>query len=487
MNDPRRGSASVMRSGSGAVDAVVVGSGPNGLAAAITIAQTGRKVVVFESADTVGGGCRSGELTLPGFVHDLCSTVYPFGLTSPMFRSLPLAEHGLEWIEPPVMLAHPFDDGTAACVYKDIGWTADTLGPDAAAYRNLFGPLYAQWPTIADAVLGPLRWPRHPLVLGRFGLLAVQSADRLARRTFAMPAARALFGGIAAHSMLPLDARPTAGVGLVLNLMAHVGGWCLPRGGAQRLADALVRYLQSLGGEIVTGTPIRSLDDLPPARAVLCDLSPKPLLRLAGDRLPRSFQRALERYRYGIGVFKVDWALETAIPWRNPECSQAATVHLGATLEEIATSERDAWHGRHAARPFVLVTQPTLFDPSRAPDGRHIAWTYCHVPHGSAVDMLPRIEQQIERFAPGFRDRVLGRAVMCPADIEQRNPNFVGGDIGAGVTKVSQPFARPTWRTYSTPVRGLYICSASTPPGPGVHGMCGYFAARRALREVLSD
>ena len=470
-----------------AVDAVIVGSGPNGLAAAIVIAQTGRKVIVFEAADAIGGGCRSGELTLPGFVHDLCSAIYPFGLSSPMFRSLPLAEHGLEWVEPPAMLAHPFDDGTAACVYKAVGRTADGLGSDAAAYRNLFEPLVETWPRIEDAVLGPLRWPRHPVVVARFGMQAVQSADRFARRTFETQAARALFGGIAAHSMLPLDARPTAGVALVLNLMAHVAGWCLPRGGAQRLADALARHLRLLSGEIVTGNTVRSLDDLPPSRAVLCDLSPKPLLRLAGGRFPPRFRRALERYRYGIGVFKVDWALDGPIPWRNPECGRAATVHLGGTLEEIAASERDAWYGRHAARPFVLVTQPTLFDPSRAPDGRHTAWTYCHVPHGSAVDMLPRIEQQIERFAPGFRDRVIGRAVMCPADIERRNANFVGGDIAAGVTTVSQPFARPTWRTYSTPVRGLYICSASTPPGPGVHGMCGYFAARRALREVLRD
>ena len=476
-----------MRNADRSVDAVVVGSGPNGLAAAIVIAQTGRKVIVFESADTIGGGCRSGELTLPGFTHDLCSAIHPFGVASPMFRTLPLAQHGLEWIEPPAMLAHPFDDGSAACVYRAVGDTADGLGPDRVAYRSLIEPLIEVWPRIENAVLGPLRWPRHPLALARFGARALQSADQLAHRLFESDTARGLFGGIAAHAMLPLDARPTAGIALVLTLMAHVGGWCLPRGGAQSLANALAGHLRSLGGEIVTASPIRSLDELPRARAVLCDLSPRPLLRLAGDRFPPRFRRALERYQYGMGVFKVDWALEAAIPWQNPDCARAGTVHLGGTLEEIAASEHDAWHGRHPTRPFVLLVQPTLFDPSRAPRGRHVAWTYCHVPHGSSVDMLPRIEQQIERFAPGFRERVIGRAVMRPVDIERHNANLVGGDIGAGMSTVRQRFARPTWRTYSTPVRGLYICSASTPPGPSVHGMCGYFAARRALREVLRD
>src|SRR5688572_15955415 len=304
LNSQPRG-ASVMPGADRSVDAVVVGSGPNGLAAAIVIAQTGRKVIVFESADSIGGGCRSGELTLPGFVHDLCSAIHPFGVTSPVFRALPLVQHGLEWIEPPAMLAHPFDDGSAAYVYKAVGRTADGLGPDAAAYRNLLDPVVEIWPRIESAVLGPLRWPRHPVALARFGMHALQSANRLAHRVFESDAARALFGGIAAHAMLPLDARPTAGIGLVLNLMAHVGGWCLPRGGAQSLANALAGYLRSLGGEIVTASPIRSLDDLPRARAVLCDLSPRPLLRLAGDRFPPRFRRALQRYRYGMGVFKV--------------------------------------------------------------------------------------------------------------------------------------------------------------------------------------
>lgn len=468
-------------------DAVVIGSGPNGLTAAIELARAGRSVVVVEAADTIGGGCRSEQLTLPGFVHDVCSAIHPFAVASPMFRSLPLEAHGLEWIHPHAAAAHPLDGGRAAIVYRSVERSAATLGRDAAAYRNLYGRLVESWPKLEQGVLGPLRWPRHPLTFARFGLQALQSCDRLARRLFEDEPARAVLAGMAGHGMLPLDARPTAGVGLVLNLMAHVAGWPMPRGGAQRLADALASYLRSLGGQIITGAPVRSLGELPRARAVLCDLSPRPLLRLAGSQFPATYRRALERYRYGMAVFKVDWALDGPIPWRNPDCGEAGTVHLGGTLDEIAASERDAWHGRHASRPFILLAQPTLFDPSRAPQGRHIAWTYCHVPHGSDADMLPQIEAQIERFAPGFRDRVLARAVLRPVDIERRNPNFVGGDIAAGVADLRQLFARPTWRTYSTPHRGLYICSAATPPGVGVHGMCGYFAARRALREVLAD
>ena len=465
--------------------AVVVGSGPNGLAAAIEIARTGRKVIVFEAADTIGGGCRSAELTLPGFVHDICSAIHPFAILSSCFQSLPLAEFGLEWIQPPLAMAHPFDDGTVAWVSRSVDETAAALGPDGPSYRNVIGSIVGSWPQIGSAVLGPLCWPQHPIALARFGLRALQPADRTARRLFTTERARALFAGIAAHAMLPLDRRPTAGVGFVLNATAHLAGWPMPRGGARSFTAALANYLRSLGGEIVTGTRVSSIDELPPSRAVLCDLSPAPLLKLAGHRFPASYRRALERYRYGMAVFKVDWALDGPIPWRNPECGRAGTVHLGGTLNEIAASERDVWNGRHPERPYVLLTQPTLFDASRAPAGKHVAWTYCHVPRGSTNDMLPAIERQIERFAPGFRDRVLARAVMNAADIEAYNPNFVGGDIAAGVTDLRQLFARPTWRTYSTPVRGLYICSASTPPGVGVHGMCGYFAAQRALREVF--
>jgi len=466
-------------------DAVVVGSGPNGLAAAITIAQTGRKVIVFEAEPTIGGGVRSAALTLPGFVHDTCSAVHPMAGASPFFRTLPLAAHGLEWVEPDVHLAHPFDDGTSAVVYRSLPRTAAELGADAAAYRRVIGSVVEAWPRIEREVLGPLGIPHHPFALARFGLHALQPAEGLARRAFARNETRALFAGIAAHGMLPLDRRPSAAFALVLGAMAHIAGWMAPRGGAQKLTDALAAHLRSLGGEIVVGAPIESIDDLPPAKAILCDVSPRPLLKMAGHRFPGAYRRALERYRYGAGVFKVDWALDAPIPWRSAACSRAGTVHVGGSLDEIARSEQDAWAGRPADRPFVLLAQPTLADPTRAPDGRHVAWGYCHVPHASTADMLPRIEQQIERFAPGFRDRVLARSVMTSADLERRNRNLVGGDIGAGVSDLAQLFTRPTWRTYSTPLRGLYICSASTPPGVGVHGMCGYFAARRALSDVL--
>jgi len=467
------------------VEAIVVGSGPNGLAAAIAIAQTGRKVIVFEAEPTPGGGVRSGELTLPGFVHDVCSAVHPLAVKSLFSRTLPLGSHGLEWIEPPIMLAHPFDDGTSAVIYRSLERTAVELGDDGPAYRRLVGSVVAAWPRLESAVLGPPRLPRHPVTLARFGLHALQPAESLARRSFRTAQARALFAGIAAHGLLPLDRRPTAAFALVLGAMAHVAGWAIPRGGAQRLTDALAGHLASLGGEIVTGNRVRSVDDLPSSKAVLCDLSPRPLLAIAGHRFPPAYRRRLERYRYGTDAFKVDWALTGPIPWRSEPCTRAGTVHVGVTLEEIVWSEREAWQGRAAARPFVLLAQPSLFDPTRAPAGCHTAWAYCHVPQGSAEDMLGRIEQQIERFAPGFRDVVLARSVRYPADIERHNANLVGGDIGAGISDLAQLAARPTWQTYTTPVRGLYICSAATPPGVGVHGMCGYFAAQRALADVL--
>jgi phytoene dehydrogenase-like protein len=372
-------------------------------------------------------------------------------------------------------------------VERSADVTAAALGADAAAYRRLVGGLVAAWPTLEPAVLGPPGWPRAPLAMARFGWTALRSAEALARTAFESERTRAAFAGIAAHGMVPLDRRPTAAFGLVLAALAHVVGWVLPAGGAQSVTRALAGCLESLGGRILTGARVTSIDDLPKARAMLCDLSPRPLLAIAGHRFPPGYRRRLERYRYGPGAFKVDWALDGPIPWRDHACSRAATVHLGATLEEIARAERECWEGRLSERPFVLLVQPSLFDPARAPAGRHTAWAYCHVPHGSGADMLAPIEQQIERFAPGFRDRILARAVAAPADLERRNANLVGGDIGAGVMDLRQLWTRPTWRTYSTPVRGLYVCSASTPPGVGVHGMCGYFAAQRALREVLRD
>jgi phytoene dehydrogenase-like protein len=468
-------------------DAIVIGSGPNGLAAAIVIAQAGRSVTVFEAEPTIGGGARSAELTLPGFAHDVCSAVHPFARASPFFRTLPLEVHGLEWIEPPIMVAHPFDDGRCAVIHRSIQSTAASLGADGPAYRRLITPIVDSWPQLEPSVLGRLRWPRHPVALARFGVQALRSASGLTRALFADDRTRALLAGIASHAMLPLEKVPTAAFGLVLAALAHVAGWVIPRGGAQRLTDALAAHLRSLGGTIESDARVQSIDDLPPVRAILCDLSPKPFLTIAGHRLPPWYRRQLERYRYGMGVFKVDWALDGPIPWRSAACARAGTVHLGGSLEEMEQSERAAWEGRLAERPFVLLAQPTLFDPTRAPEGRHIAWTYCHVPHGSAADMLPPLEQQIERFAPGFRGRVLARAVTKPADIERHNANLVGGDIGAGICDVRQLFLRPTWRAHSTPVRGLYLCSASTPPGVGVHGMCGYYAAQRALDEVLRD
>jgi phytoene dehydrogenase-like protein len=467
-------------------DAIVIGSGPNGLAAAIEIARTGRKVLVLEAEPTIGGGVRSAELTLPGFVHDICSAVHPLAIASPFFRTLPLDAHGLRWITPPLMLAHPLDDGTATVMAKSMDETAAQMGADGAAYRGLFGAIVDAWPKLETAILGPaLRIPSHPFALARFGLSAIQPAAQLARRRFSTAGARALFAGIAAHGMLPLDQRPTAAFGLVLGAAAHVAGWVFPRGGAQSLTDALASYFRSLGGEIVTGQRVASVDDLPPARAVLCDLSPRPLLQIAGHKFPDWYRQKLEEYRYGCGVFKVDWALETPIPWRASACAQAGTVHVGGTLEEIERGEQEAWNGRAPERPFVLVTQLSRFDTTRAPADRQTVWGYCHVPHGSTEDMLARIEAQIERFAPGFRERVLARSVMRPADVERHNANLVGGDIGAGVSDIPQLFLRPTRLMYSTPVRGLYICSASTPPGVGVHGMCGYYAAQRALREEL--
>jgi phytoene dehydrogenase-like protein len=470
----------------GTYDAVVIGSGPNGLAAAITLARAGRAVLVIEGRDSVGGGMRTAELTLPGFRHDICSAVHPLGVASPFFRSLPLEEHGLRWIQPAAPLAHPLDHGQAIVLERSIDATAAYLGRDGAAYRRWMAPLAGQWEAILADLLGPLRLPRHPVSFARFGVGAILPAAGLARAWFRGQRARALFAGLASHSIMPLGKPVTAAYGLMLGLLAHGVGWPMPAGGSQSIADALASYLRSLGGEISTGWWVRSLDELPPASAYLFDITPRGLLRIAGDALPAGYRRTLGRYRYGPGVFKLDYALDGPIPWRNPTVGRGGTVHVGGTLAEIVASERDAWQGRHSPRPFALVVQPSLFDPSRAPAGKHTVWAYCHVPNGSTVDMSAAIEGQIERFAPGFRDRILARHAMNAAQLEQYNPNYVGGDINSGVQDLFQHFTRPAVRVspYTTPNPRIFLCSSATPPGGGVHGMCGYWAGQAALRAL---
>jgi phytoene dehydrogenase-like protein len=465
-------------------DAVVVGAGPNGLAAAVRLAQEGLSVRVYEKAETVGGACRSTEVTLPGFVHDTGSAVHPLAAASPFLRQLPLERYGLEWVYSPAFLAHPLDNSPAVVARGAVEETAEQLDSDGAAYRRLFKYLVRDWSAVEDSLLGPLRMPRHPVAMARFGLTGLTSANRLARSWFAKPPARALFAGNAAHSMLPLEMLPTAAIGLVLLVAGHAKGWPFPKGGAQAIPDAMAGYLRSMGGEIVTGLPIGNIGELPAARAVLLDVTPRQLLALATGYLPPAYAARLRNYRYGMGAFKMDWALDGPIPWRDPRCAQACTVHLGGTLPEIAASERAAWNGDPPQSPFVLLAQPSLFDSSRAPEGKHTVWAYCHVPFGSKEPMEDRIEEQIERFAPGFRSRVLARHVMDPAALEAYNPNLVGGDINGGAQTLSQLFTRPTIETYSIPAKGLFLCSASTPPGGGVHGMCGYHAANAAIRYI---
>jgi phytoene dehydrogenase-like protein len=443
--------------------------------------------VLREAESTVGGGLRSSELTLPGFTHDVCSAVHPLALTSPFFRTLPLADFGLEWIQPPAALAHPLDDGSAALLERSPDATAQGLGPGGREWRRLHAPFVRVWDELAHDILAPpLRIPRHPFVMARFGLRGLLPATSLAH-TLRGTRAKALFAGNAAHSFLPLETLGTAAFGLLLSVAGHAVGWPIARGGAQCVADALAAYFRSLGGEIVTAAPVKHLAELKPARLVLLDLSPRQLLRIAGDKLPGGYRRALEAYRHGAAAFKVDWALDGPVPWTAAECARAATVHLGGTLEEVAASEAAHPRGMVHERPFVLLVQPTLFDPSRAPAGKHTAWAYCHVPNGYTPDVSGRIERQVERFAPGFRDRILARSVLTPADFERRNANLIGGDINGGMMNLRQIFARPVARTtpYRTPLRGVYLCSASTPPGGGVHGMCGHHAARAALAEVL--
>lgn len=467
-------------------DAVVVGAGPNGLAAAVRLAQEGARVVVLEAADTIGGGTRTAELTLPGFRHDFCSGCHPMGELSPFFRSLPLAEHGLQWEYPPASVAHPLDDRPAAVLWRSLDRTAEELGVDGAAWRRLLGPLLRDGETLLGDTLGPLSWPRAPLAFARFGMRAAWPATWLARALFREPSARALFAGNAAHSILPLSHPLTSAFGVIFALTGHLTDWPVARGGSVAIADALAGVLRSLGGEVRTGVRVSSLADLPAARVCLFDTDPAQLSAIAGAALPSGYRRRLARFRYGPGVFKMDFALDGPIPWRDERCLDASTVHVGGTLEEITASERAMWRGDHAEKPFLIVVQQSLFDDSRAPAGRHTGYAYCHVPAGSTVDMAPRIEAQIERFAPGFRDRVLARSTTSAGELAAYNPNCVGGAISGGVADATQLFTRPVARLdpYATPNPRLFLCSSSTPPGGGVHGMCGYHAAASALRRL---
>jgi phytoene dehydrogenase-like protein len=455
------------------------------LAAAIVLAQAGMTVEVFEAQPQPGGAARTMELTLPGFHHDFGSAVHPMAAASPFFSSLPLINHGLEWLHSPAPVAHPLDDGTAITLERDLDSAAAALGPDGNAWRELFAPLVSHWTELASEILRPIiHLPRHPFLLANFGLKGLLPAVALANRSFRTPQTKALFAGLAAHSFLSLDEPLSASFGIVLGTLAHAAGWPIPCGGAQSITNALIAHLIQLGGTVVPSHPVESLASIGEFRVALCDVAPRQMQKIAGLRFSLHYNRLLARYRQGPGVFKVDYALSEPIPWKAPNCARAATVHLGGTMDEIASSEDAMRHNRHAERPFVLLAQPTLFDPQRAPEGKHIAWAYCHVPNGSTFDMLPRLESQIERFAPGFRDCVLARRVLRSADLEAMDANLVGGNIVGGAVDLWQLLFRPTWRQYATPDRSVYLCSSSTPPGGGVHGMCGYNAAMLALSRM---
>jgi len=463
----------------------VIGAGPNGLSAAIVLAQAGFQVEVFEAEPQPGGGARTLELTIPGFFHDFGSAVHPLAAGSPFFSTLPLADHGLEWIHSPSTLAHPFDDGTAITLERDFSANDAALGKDAKVWRRLMEPLAENWPALSAEVLRPVHiLSRHPWLLARFGLSALPSANSLSGFLFRGERTKALFAGLAAHSFLSLDEPLSAGFGVLLGAAAHAVGWPIPRGGAQSITNALCSHLANLGGKIKTSSRVNNLRDLAPSDVTMCDVTPKQLLRMAEHRLSASYQRQVEKFRQGPGAFKVDYSLSSPIPWKARECSRAATVHLGGGASEITASEAAIRSGKHAERPFVLLAQPSLFDTTRAPHGKHTAWAYCHVPFGSKVDVLENLEHQIERFAPGFRDTVLARRVLSPAALEAMDANLIGGDIGGGALDVRQFLFRPTWRQYATSARDLYICSSSTPPGAGVHGMCGYHAARSAISRL---
>ncbi|TDE14457.1 phytoene desaturase family protein [Dyadobacter psychrotolerans] len=467
-------------------DAVIVGSGPNGLAAAITLRQAGLSVLLVEAKKTPGGGMRSAELTLPGFIHDVCSAVHPMVTLSPFFSNIPLQQHGLEMINPIFAAAHPFDDGTAGVLHHSLQKTAEGLGQDQEAYLRLMQSTVNNLPKLLPDLLGPFPFPSHPLALADFGLKALPSGTWLSKR-FKTKQARGLWGGMVAHAIQPLTNLTTSAIGLMLMAAAHVGNWPIPKGGSQSIANALVSYFLSIGGKIETEFHVRSLDQLPSSKAVLLDVTPKQLLEIAGDKLSSSYARKLKNYRYGMGVFKIDWALSESIPFKNESCRKAGTIHLGNTIEEITHAEQITSDGKLADKPFVLLAQPSLFDSTRAPEGKHTAWAYCHVPHGSQQDRTEAIENQVERFAPGFKDVVLERHTMNTLQMEAYNPNYIGGDINGGIQDISQLYTRPvlSLSPYRTSAKGLYICSSSTPPGGGVHGMCGYHAAKRALKDIF--
>lgn len=468
-------------------DAVVVGSGPNGLAAAILLQQNGLSVLLLEGKSTIGGGLRSEALTLPGYVHDVCSAIHPLAVGSPFFKTLPLQNFGLEYIYPAIAAAHPFDNGTAAALQQSLTNTARSLGADEYAYLKLMQPIVNNWPAIAPDVLSPLHFPKHLIKMAGFGLPALLPATRLSHR-FKTSQAKGLLAGMAAHCMQPVSNAATSAVALILMAAGHLYGWPMPKGGSQNMANALAAYFISLGGSIETNTHITSMEQLPSAKAVLFDVTPRQLLQIAGHRFSSIYKWQMERYRYGMGVFKVDWALDAPIPFTAAQCRQAGTVHLGNSFAEIALSERQTWQGQHPEKPFVLLAQQSLFDDTRSPQGKHTAWAYCHVPNGSVRDMTDRIENQVERFAPGFKDVILARHTMNTAQVEAHNPNYIGGDIGGGVNDIGQLFTRPAlrWSPYKTSAKGIYICSSSTPPGGGVHGMCGYHSAKQVLKDIFN-
>ena len=467
-------------------DAIVIGSGPNGLAAAITLQRQGLSVLVIEAKDTIGGGLRSAALTLPGFIHDICSAIHPLAIASPFFASIPLNDHGLEFVFPTIAAAHPFDDGTAAAAYATVDETSQHLGDDSVTYRKLLSPLVKNWPELVTDILAPFHFPTHLFQMASFGLKGLQSASTLVKR-FHSKEARGLWAGMSAHSIQPLSKATTAAFGLVLLTAAHAGGWPIAKGGSISIANALESYLISIGGKIQRNFHVQSLAELPSSRVVLFDVTPKQLVQIAGEKLSPGYTRQLQRYRYGMGVFKIDWALSGPIPFKAAVCRNAGTIHIGNTFEEIAAAEQMVASGKHPEKPFVLLAQQSLFDQSRAPAGKHTAWAYCHVPNGSTEDMTDRIEKQVERFAPGFKDLILGRHTMNTIAMENYNPNYIGGDINGGSSDARQLFVRPALRLspYTTSAKDIYICSSSTPPGGGVHGMCGHYAARRVLRDLF--